>query len=568
MRFYLITRLLNCASVLIPNHGYNRLKNPYINVGLSNAYSQHAQNMQGVRGLVPKGAVLPEDKLNRLMDNIQSKVTNIEKYTFLHNLKDTSELLYFSLLCKYTEELMPIVYTPTVGTACLQWSELYNEQVKGLYISVEDKGRINECLSNWPNTNIKVIVFTDGERILGLGDLGSNGMGIPIGKLALYTACAGISPDKCLPIQIDVGCNNDSIINDPYYIGIRQPRLNNSSEYNSLIEELITTAKKKYGPTTLFQFEDFGNKNAFKLLNTWKIRATCFNDDIQGTACVVLGGLLAAERMDKGGLLEEQVFLFYGAGEAGCGIADLISKYIKVKTGCSTEQSRENIWLYDSKGLVEKSRQDISDYKMPYAHENQNCNSFECAIECIKPTVLIGVSGQGQSFTKNIIEQFVKGINVDKQNPVIMALSNPTSKAECTADQAYEWSNNRAVFISGSPFKSVKCSDKIIRTPGQGNNAYVFPGIGLGAVSCGATIIEDDDFIVTAEILAKQVPEKTLRSGSCYPPLNNIRNVSTNIAVGICNNQWNKGTAAIKKPTLDISVFDWIRSKMYNPVNF
>ena len=565
---------LSCVSALSAvNSGYNRLKNPYISTGLSNYYSDTELDEYGVRGLVPKGDVSRNIQLDRLMNIVNSRESDIDKYLFLQSIQDTSEYLYFSLIARNIKALMPIIYTPTVGQACIMWSDLFREVPRGLYISANDIGHVRECFDNWPNKNVKVIVITDGERILGLGDLGSNGMPIPIGKLALYTACAGIPPDMCLPIQVDVGCNNENTLYDPNYIGLRKLRpAHNDASYFTLIDEIIETAKDKYGDTVLIQFEDFGNRNAFKLIERWGARATCFNDDIQGTASVVLGGILASSRKDCGLPIEQHTFLFFGAGEAGCGIADLIAEYIKFKTGCSPENARKNIWLFDSKGIVCSDRTDLSHYKLPYAHSyvgygrgDLGSRDLTEAINNIKPTTLIGVSGQANSFTKPVIRSFTESFYLkysQEKKPIIMALSNPTNKAECSASSAYEWSNNTAIFISGSPFNPVYCSDRKIRIPGQGNNAYVFPGIGLGAIMCGASIIEPDDMIVAAETLANMVPWSFISAGSCYPSISNIRNVSINIAEAICENQWNKNTSTIPRPP-GKNLRDWIKNFMY-----
>ena len=548
---------LSCFFVNSLQLGYNNLKNPYLSKGMSNHYPLLQQGNEGLRGLVPKGDVSHNCQQKRLMGIIDSLPTNIEKYTFLQGLQDTSEHLYFSLLIKYTEKLMPLVYTPTVGEACLKWSELFRETPRGLYISLDDLGRLDKCFDNWPNKNVKVIVITDGERILGLGDLGSNGMGIPIGKLALYTACAGIPPEMCLPIQIDVGCNNKAVTNDPYYIGLKQQRASpNDPYYDALIYNIITTAQKKYGREVLIQFEDFGNFNAFRLLKKWKNTATCFNDDIQGTASVILGGLLATQKMKSAKKLKEHTFLFFGAGEAGVGIANLISDYINKHTSFSW---KGNIFLFDSQGLVESSRSNLSNYKKEYAHDVSASTDLEETIRNLKPTVLIGVSGQGQAFNKRVISTFTEFAG---DTPIIMALSNPTSKAECTAEQAYEWSNNKAIFISGSPFNSVLCTDGNIRKPGQGNNAYVFPGIGLGAVTSGAFTIDTDDMIIASETIANMVSHELLEMGSCYPALSDIRNVSLNIATEICKSKWKKNKI-FKSELNEGFLKEWIYDFMY-----
>jgi malate dehydrogenase (oxaloacetate-decarboxylating)(NADP+) len=545
--------------------GYQSLKDPTINKGLSTCYPADGkvEGLNNIRGLVPKGCISQEQQVERLMTQLRAKATPLEKYIYLQSLQDTSEKLYFSLLTQYTAELMPIVYTPTVGEACQKWSQIYREQPRGLYIGMSDKGHVRDCLDNWPNDEIKVIVVTDGERILGLGDLGCNGMGIPIGKLALYTACAGIRPEKCLPIMLDVGTNTASVREDKDYIGVREPRpADQDPEYYALIEELFTEARDKYGDGVLIQFEDFGNGNAFHLLEEWTPKATCFNDDIQGTAVVVLGGLLGSERMVGGRPLQDHTFMFLGAGEAGVGIANLIAEQLKERLGCTLEEAHSKIWLVDSGGLVCDSRTGLAHHKQPYAHSAGPCESLIEAVKQIQPSALIGVSGQGGAFTEEVIRAATAAVP-EPERPFVLALSNPTVKAECTAAQAYEWSDGRAVFVSGSPFDPVEMPDGSVRVPGQGNNAYVFPGIGLGALACGATILNTDDMLVAANALADQISESDLEKGSCYPPLSTIRDVSAKIAVAVCENQYAKGTASIERPEGDLLAH--VQSLMYDP---
>eukprot|EP01034_Spumella_vulgaris_P027694 gene27694-34456_t len=448
---------------------------------------------------------------------------------------------------------MPYVYTPTVGQACQEWSNIYRHTPRGLYITSNDKGFIEEMLDNYPNKNIKVIVFTDGERILGLGDLGANGMGIPIGKLALYTTCAGIRPEECLPVHIDVGTNRESLHTDPAYMGLKKTR-DRSPAYDALIEEFFTACQKKYGRNVLMQFEDFGNLNAFRLLETYRHKANCFNDDIQGTASVVLAGLLASLKITKKENLSKHRYLFFGAGEAGIGIAELLSSAISQQTGCTLDEARQCSWFVDSKGLVNSERAgSLEHHKLPYAHDiakavgadgkNKGMTLIE-AVKLIRPTALIGVSAQGRAFTQEVCVEMTK----NDKNPLIYALSNPTSKAECTAEEAYTWTDGKCVFSSGSPFADVTLPDGRHFIPGQGNNAYIFPGVGLGAIAVGAKTLTDQDFYVAADTLASLVTPERLAKGCCYPSLDGIRAASSKIAAAVARNIIDSGRASKVPP--------------------
>jgi malate dehydrogenase (oxaloacetate-decarboxylating)(NADP+) len=389
---------------------------------------------------------------------------------------------------------------------------------------MEDKGHVREILLNWPHKDVKVIVVTDGGRILGLGDLGINGMGIPIGKLALYTACAGIDPTSCLPITVDVGTNNQTLLEDPLYLGHKHERISGEA-YKELFDEFIEAVQDIF-PDTIIQFEDFATANAFMLLNRYRERARVFNDDIQGTASVALAGLLSALRITNQ-KLEDQKILFLGAGEAGIGIGDMISLAMQ-ESGLSEEQARQNNWFMDSRALVCASRKDLAPHKLKYAHKHDIISDFVEAIKILKPTAIIGVSGQQGQFTEEVV-RLMSEIN---DRPIIFALSNPTSKSECTAEEAYKWSGGRAIFASGSPFEPVKIDGKKI-IPGQGNNVYIFPGVGLGLSNCHSRIVTERMFYEAAKVVSASVTEEELANGTVYPSFLRIKEVSVQIAMAI-----------------------------------
>lgn len=511
----------------------------------------------GIRGLVPAAFLPLELDVERCMLQMRSKESPLEKYIYLHNIQDVSERLFYAILCKNTSEVMPLVYTPTVGEACQNFSAIYRGTLRGMYFSLEDSGKIRTLLDNWFTSKITTIVVTDGERILGLGDLGVNGMGIPIGKLALYTACGGIDPAKVLPVHIDVGTNNEENLNDPYYLGLRRPR-ERGQAYDDLIAEFFEAAQDKFGANVMIQFEDFGNLNAFRLLSAWQDKACTFNDDIQGTAAVALAGLLASNRLTGKDLIDH-IFLFAGAGEAGTGIAELLALAIAEKGHLPIEQARKKIFLVDSKGLVTKSRLDsLQHHKVNFAHDVDDCPNLLAAIDMLKPTGLIGVSAIPNSFTKEICEKMA----AHNEIPVIFALSNPTSKAECTAQEAYEWTDGRAIFCSGSPFDPVTLQDGRQRVPGQGNNAYIFPGIGLGVLAAGSTRITNYDMLLAAETLAAEVGPEELDVGCMYPPLSRIRQVSKNIAIAVANQAHETGVATEQRP---VDMGKYVESLMYDP---
>lgn len=528
----------NSDETLLPDfpRGIHLLHEPSLNKGT--AFTEAERKRFGLRGLLPPHVHTQEEQVMRVMENFRNKPTDIEKYIQMISLQDRNETLFYRVVVDHIEQMMPIIYTPTVGLACQTYGHIF-QKPRGIFVSARDRGRIIDILRNWPHEDIRIIVVTDGERILGLGDLGAAGMGIPAGKLSLYTACAGIPPAYCLPVALDVGTNNESLLNDPLYIGLRQRRLKGAA-YDYLVEEFIMAAQELY-PGVLIQFEDFGTANAFHLLSRYKDQVCCFDDDIQGTAAVALAGIYSALRI-AGGRLTDQKILFFGAGEAGIGTADLIVSAM-TDEGLPTEQARQQCWCFDSKGLVIKGRFDLTPYKLPYAHDHEPISDLLSAVRAIRPTVLIGVSGQGGAFTRPVLEAMAE-LN---PRPIIFALSNPTSKSECTAEEAYTHTDGRAVFTSGSPFAPVTIGGKTF-VPGQGNNVYIFPGIGLGIISCGIRLVTDEMFLAAARTLAHLVTDQDLSQGLIYPPLRKVRDVSVAIATTVAEIAYQRGLATRPRP--------------------
>jgi malate dehydrogenase (oxaloacetate-decarboxylating)(NADP+) len=446
----------------------------------------------GLRGLLPHHVNTQAEQVTRVLENFRRKPSDLEKYIDLNALHDRNETLFFRVLADHLEEMMPIVYTPTVGLACQQYAHIF-QRSRGVFISATDRGRVEEALRNWPEPAVRMIVVTDGERILGLGDLGANGMAIPIGKLALYTAAAGIEPTDCLPVVLDVGTNNDALLNDPLYIGLHQRRLSRA-DYDALVDEFVAAAERVF-PGVIIQFEDFANHNAFRLLRKYQDQICTFNDDIQGTAAVALAGLFSALRV-TGGTLADQRLLFLGAGEAATGIADLTVAAMMAE-GLPEGDARRGCWLVDSRGLVVRTRTGLAEHKQPYAHDHAPVADFLSAIRALKPTAIIGVAAQGGAFTREVVEEMAR-LN---ERPVIFALSNPTSKSECTAADAFQWSGGRSLFASGSPFEPVTVEGRAF-VPRQGNNCYIFPGVGLGVIAGGARRITNEMFMAAARALA------------------------------------------------------------------
>ncbi|KAG0455939.1 hypothetical protein HPP92_023727 [Vanilla planifolia] len=534
--------------------GYSLLRDPHHNKGL--AFTEKERDAHYLRGLLPPAYLSQELQEKKLMHILRQYQVPLQRYMAMMDLQERNEKLFYKLLVDNVEELLPVVYTPTVGEACQKYGSIFRRP-QGLYISLKDKGRIHEVLRNWPSKTIQVIVVTDGERILGLGDLGCQGMGIPVGKLSLYTALGGLRPSACLPITIDVGTNNEKLLNDEFYIGLRQRRAT-GQEYADLMEEFMSAVKQNYGEKVLIQFEDFANHNAFHLLEKYSKTHLVFNDDIQGTASVVLAGVVAALKF-VGGNLADHTFLFLGAGEAGTGIAELIALEMSKQTNISVEDCRERIWLVDSKGLIVKSRNEfLQTFKKPWAHEHEFVRDLSDAVKVIKPTVLIGSSGAGKTFTQEVIEAMASF----NEKPIILALSNPTSQSECTAEEAYTWSKGRAIFASGSPFNPVEYNGQTF-IPGQANNAYIFPGFGLGLVMSGAIRVHDDMLLAASEALASQVTKENFEKGLIYPPFKNIRKISAHIAAKVAAKVYDLGLASrLPRPE---DLVKYAESCMYSP---
>ena len=516
------------------------------------AFTEKEREMLGLRGLLPARVQTMEEQVQRTLENLRKKPNDIEKYLYLISLQDRNKTLFYRVVIDHIKEIIPLIYTPTVGQACLEYGHIFRRP-RGLFISLKDRGRMVELLRNWPNRDIRIIVVTDGERILGLGDLGADGMGIPVGKLTLYTACAGIHHAHTLPVTLDVGTENEELLNAPLYIGLKQRRLRGAA-YDDFVEEFMVAVAEVF-PRTLIQFEDFGNINAFRVLERYRERVCAFNDDIQGTAAVALAGLYSALRI-KRGRLSDQKFLFVGAGEAGQGVAALTVAAL-LGEGLTEEEARQRCWFVDSHGLVVKSRSDLSGRKLGLARDHEFIFDLTTIVETLEPRVIIGLSGKQGLFTGPILEAMGRF----NERPIIFALSNPTSKAECTAEDAYRRTQGRAIFASGSPFGPVTVEGKTL-VPSQGNNVYIFPGVGLGVIASGARQVTDEMFFLAAQALASLVTEDDLAQGSVYPPLAKIREVSATIAATVAETAYRHDLASKPRPD---DILGYIKSLMYEP---
>jgi malate dehydrogenase (oxaloacetate-decarboxylating)(NADP+) len=516
--------------------GMQLLHNPVLNKGTS--FTEKERDLFRLRGLLPPRVFSQDQQVTRALENFRRKDSDLERYIFLMALQDRNEKLFYRLILDHLEEIVPIIYTPTVGQACQEYGHIFRRP-RGIFISLEDAGRVANLLCNWPYKDVRVIVVTDGERILGLGDLGADGMGVPVGKLSLYTACGGIDPTVCLPVTIDVGTNNEELLKDPLYIGRGHHRVRGPA-YDGLIKEFVEAVQGLF-PQALIQFEDFGNKNAFRLLAEYRDKVCVFNDDIQGTAAVVLAGLHSASKF-TGRPISEQRYLFFGAGEAGTGIADLLVEEMK-RSGLSEKAARRSCWFIDSKGLVVNGRHDLAEHKLRYAHHHSFLTDPLAIIQAVRPAAIIGVSGQPGIFSEPIL----KGMAEINERPVIFALSNPTSKSECTAEAAYLLTGGRAIFASGSPFNPVMLNGRKF-VPSQGNNVYIFPGLGLGIVASQSRRVTDTMLLAAARALANEVSEADLSEGRIYPPLSRIRQVSEKIARAVAEVAYAEGLADSPRP--------------------
>eukprot|EP00271_Cylindrocystis_brebissonii_P012263 TRINITY_DN30516_c0_g1_i1.p1 TRINITY_DN30516_c0_g1~~TRINITY_DN30516_c0_g1_i1.p1 ORF type:complete len:691 (+),score=69.02 TRINITY_DN30516_c0_g1_i1:365-2437(+) len=534
--------------------GVDLLRNPKYNKGM--AFTEAERDRHYLHGLLPPAYNDQDMQVQRVLSNLRKYDSDLQKYTHLMALQERNERLFYRVLINHIEDLLPIVYTPTVGLVCQKYGLMFRRP-RGLFISIRDRGRVMELLKNWPERRVRAIAVTDGERVLGLGDLGVQGMGIPVGKLAVYVACGGIHPAECLPVTIDVGTNNEELLRDAFYPGLRQPRVTGEA-YGDLIDEFMEAAKERYGNDVLIQFEDLAAQNASQLLFQYRGSHAVFNDDIQGTAAVALAGIIAALPI-VGSSLSTTKFLFSGGSETGTGTAELLATAISRDAKISLEDARQNIFVVDSEGLVVRERLDsLPPHKMSFAHEHAPCPDLVSAIKAIQPSFLIGVSGKQGVFTEDVC----RAMAACNKRPVIFTLSNHESRSECTAEEAYRWTEEKCVFASGTAFKPVELNGKRYKVC-QGHNAYIFPGVALGCVMSGATRIRDEMFLAAAEALAAQVTDEDRAAGLVYPPFWKIRSISAHIARAVASKAYEFGLASrLPRPHDLLSV---AFNNMYDP---
>jgi malate dehydrogenase (oxaloacetate-decarboxylating)(NADP+) len=492
----------------------------------------------GLTGRLPPCVETLERQVVRALAAIRAKSSALEKYEYLSALQAENETLFYRLVVDHLAEMLPLIYTPVVGAACLQWSRLY-VRPRGLYLTPEHTGRMVEILRQWPSRNVRVVVATDGQRILGLGDLGANGMGIPIGKLALYSACGGLMPAAGLPVMLDAGTDNPSVRDDPLYIGRREPRLNGQA-YDRFIDAFVNSVAEAF-PDALLQFEDFGNVNAFRLLERYRDQLCCFNDDIQGTGAMGLAGILASERISGRSLGQERI-LFVGAGQANLGIGASVVDAL-ARLGLDSAQARAQCLFFDSRGPVSIDRVDLSEHKRRFACPAGVPADLEAAIRWFRPTVLIGACGQGGRFGAAVLRAALCGC----KRPIIFALSNPTEKSECTAEQAYRFTDGQALFASGSPFEAPALAATAWQ-PAQANNATVFPGLGMGIAVAGAKRVTNAMCWAAAEALAAEVSAAELARNSIFPAQARLREVAQAIAIAVARAAFDEGIATRPAP--------------------
>jgi malate dehydrogenase (oxaloacetate-decarboxylating)(NADP+) len=538
-------------SVTLSTTGYDLLRTPRLNKGTAFTKAEH--RAYGIEGLLPPATSTLELQVARTHEELASLDNDLQKYLLLSDLQARNETLFYAVLMSDPASFMPLVYTPTVGEACQKFNHIFRAS-RGMYLPISARGRLSEVLRNWPQKDVRFIVVTDGERILGLGDLGVGGMGIPLGKLALYTACAGVPPQYCLPVTLDVGTNNQDLLDDPLYLGLRQNRVR-GQEYTDFVDEFVEAVQALY-PKCCIQWEDFANINAVPILERYRDTTCTYNDDIQGTAAVALAGVFAALRI-SGQKLTEQRFLFLGGGSAATGIAELISQAM-AQEGMDIVQARARNALFDINGLMVRSRTDLAAFQKPFAQDHAPVSNFVDAVRALRPTGIIGVSTVPKLFNQQVIEAMAE-IN---ERPIIFPYSNPTSRSECTAIEAYQWSKGRAIFASGSPYPPVEIEGHTL-VPGQGNNVYIFPAMGMAVFATEATRVTDEMFIVAAKAVAEQVTQESLDKGLIYPPQSQIFEASLHVATRVAEYIFNKKLAGVPRPK-DITAH--IRSCAYRPV--
>lgn len=530
--------------------GIEILYDPAINK--STAFSEAEKQAFGLIGLVPDRTEIEDLQLQRVNLQLAQKPTDLERYIYLINLLDHNETLFYRTIMSDPARFLPIVYDPTIGEACLKFGHMYR-QPRGMYLSITRRGKVKDVLKNWPQKDVRFICVTDAGRILGLGDLGANGMGIPIGKLQLYTACAGVPPQFLLPMYLDAGTNNEQYLHDPLYLGMRKTRPKTEELY-SFVDEFVEAVQELF-PKCCIHFEDWTGVDAVHLLQRYRDKYCVYNDDVQGTAGIVLAGMINAAKI-KGKKLSDEKYLFLGAGSAGIGLADLLCSAM-VQEGLTLKQAQSKVYMFDISGLLEDTRTDLVDFQKPYAHKHSPTRDFVAAIESIKPTTIIGVSTVGGAFTQKVIEAMSR-IN---ERPVVLALSNPTDHAECTPEQAYTWSNGKAIYAAGVQFPPVHFNGQTF-LPGQANNFYIFPAIGMAVFATEASRVTDEMFIEAARAVADQVPSDLLRQGLLYPLQSNILETEIQTAARIAKLVFDSGLARVKQPS-DMVAF--IRQHVYRP---
>jgi malate dehydrogenase (oxaloacetate-decarboxylating)(NADP+) len=530
--------------------GMERLQDPRLNK--STAFTDSEKEQLGLVGLLPDTTESEDLQLQRVMLQLSQKNTDLERYVYLVNLLDHNETLFYRTVMSDPARFLPIVYDPTIGEACLKFGHIYR-QTRGMYLSIKRRGQVKEILGNWPAADVRFICVTDGGRILGLGDLGANGAGIPIGKLQLYTACAGVPPRYLLPMYLDAGTNNEQYLHDPLYLGMRETRPPTEELY-SFVDEFVDAVQEVF-PKCCIHFEDWTGSDAVHLLKRYRDKYCVYNDDVQGTAGIVLAGMINAARL-KGTKLKDEKYLFLGAGSAAIGLADLICSAM-VQEGMSLKDAQARVYMFDINGLLDDSRKDLFDFQKPYAHKHAPTRDFVAAIESIKPTTIIGVSTVGGLFNRRVIEAMSR-LN---ERPVVLALSNPTDHAECTPEQAYTWSNGRAIYAAGVQFPPVHFKGQTF-LPGQANNFYVFPAIGMAVFAAQASRVTDGMFIEAAKAVADQVPSDLLQQGLLFPLQSNILEAEIQTAARVAKLVFDSGLARVDRPG---DMVAWIRQHVYKP---
>jgi malate dehydrogenase (oxaloacetate-decarboxylating)(NADP+) len=518
----------------------------------STAYTEAERQALGLVGLVPDVTESEDLQLQRVMLQLSHKTTDLERYIYLVNLLDHDETLFYRTIMSDPTRFLPIVYDPTIGEACLKFGHIFRRP-RGMYLSITRRGHVKEILQNWPVKDIRFICVTDGGRILGLGDLGANGMGIPIGKLQLYTAAAGVPPQGLLPLYLDAGTNNEQYLHDPLYLGLRQTRPTTEDLF-SFVDEFVEAVQEVF-PLCCIHFEDWTGVDAVHLLERYRNRVSCYNDDIQGTAAIAVAGLVNAMKVTKSQLHDQRI-LFLGAGSAGIGIADLIASTM-VQEGLTLEEARSRISLFDVNGLLESTRTDLVDFQQVYAHPHPPSKNFVEVIKSLKPTAIIGVSTIGKAFTQEVVATMAQ-IN---ERPIIFALSNPTDHAECTAEQAYHRSQGQALYAAGVQFPPVQYEGKTF-LPGQANNFYIFPAVGMAIYATQAQRVTDEMFIEAARSVADSVTTEQLNQGLLYPLQANILETEIKTAVRVAKLIFDRHLARVEQPD-DLEAF--IRSHVYEP---